>query len=67
MSVISYIQKCLLEEESITTLKDMGIKLEEGSITLGRCKVNCIKVYNFQHLIKYQIIYSNLHFSLFSL
>ena len=46
MSIISYIPKCLLEEESITTLKDMGIKLEEGSITLGRCKVHCIKVYN---------------------
>ena len=44
--IISYIPKCLLEEEAPTQLRDMGIKVEEGSITLGRCKVNCIKVYN---------------------
>lgn len=46
MAITSIIPKCLLETEDITTLKDMGIQLEEGSITLGRCKVNCIKVYN---------------------
>lgn len=44
--IISYIPTCLLEEEGITTLKDMGIKLEEGSITMGKVKVNCVKVYN---------------------
>lgn len=44
--IISYIPKCLLEEEAPNQLRDMGIKLEEGSITLGKCKVNCIKVYN---------------------
>lgn len=44
--IISYIPKCLLEDEAPTQLRDMGVKLEEGSITLGKCKVNCIKVYN---------------------
>ena len=44
--LISYIPKCLLDEEAPNQLRDMGVKLEEGSITLGRCKVNCIKVYN---------------------
>jgi hypothetical protein len=43
---ISYIPKCLLEEESIVALKDMDVKLEETSLMIGRCKVNCIKVYN---------------------
>lgn len=46
MALASYIPKALLEDEEIVTLKDMGVKLEEGSITLGKCKVNCIKVYN---------------------
>ena len=46
MAIISIIPKCLLEDESIITLKDMGVELEEGSITLGRCKVNCVKIYN---------------------
>lgn len=40
------IPKCLLEEESIVELKDMGVKLEEGSMIIGHHKVNCIKVYN---------------------
>jgi hypothetical protein len=44
--IISYIPKCLLEDEAPTQLKDMGIKIEEGTITMGNCKVNCIKVYN---------------------
>lgn len=44
--IISYIPKCLLEDEAPNQLRDMGVKLEEGSITLGKCKVNCIKVYN---------------------
>lgn len=46
MALISIIPKCLLEEEDIITLKDDGVLLEEGSITIGKCKVNCIKVYN---------------------
>ena len=46
MAIISIIPKCLLENEDISTLKDLGIHLEEGSVTIGRCKVNCIKVYN---------------------
>ena len=46
MAVISYIPKCLLDEEAPNQLRDMGVELEEGSITVGRCKVNCIKVYN---------------------
>lgn len=46
MAIISIIPKCLLEDESITTLRDMGVELEEGSITLGRCKVNCVRVFN---------------------
>ena len=46
MAITSIIPKCLLEDEDIITLKDMGIQLEEGSIKMGRCKVNCIKVYN---------------------
>ena len=46
MSVISYIPKCLLEEEQIVALRDMGVNLEEGKMTFGNVKVNCIKVYN---------------------
>ena len=44
--LISYIPKCLLEDEAPTQLRDMGVKLEEGSIKVGKVKVNCIKVYN---------------------
>ena len=46
MAVISLIPKCLLETEDLTTLRDMGISFEEGSVIVGKCKVNCIKVYN---------------------
>lgn len=46
MAIVSIIPKCLLETEDLTTLKDMGIQFEEGSIKMGTCKVNCIKVYN---------------------
>lgn len=46
MAIISIIPRCLLEEEDIITLKDEGVSLEEGSITIGKCKVNCIKIYN---------------------
>ena len=46
MAVISLIPKCLLETEELTTLRDMGISFEEGSVIVGKCKVNCIKVYN---------------------
>ena len=42
----SIIPRFLLEEEALTELSDMGVKFEKGSVTLGRCKVNCIKVYN---------------------
>jgi len=42
----SIIPKFLLEDEAITELRDMGVKLAEGSVIIGRCKVNCIKVYN---------------------
>ena len=44
--IISIIPKCLFEEEAITELKDMGVKFDEGSVVIGKCKVNCIKVYN---------------------
>lgn len=44
--LVSIIPKCILEEEALVELKDMGVKFDEGSITIGRCKVNCIKVYN---------------------
>lgn len=42
----SIIPKCLLEDEALVELKDMGVKFDEGSVKLGGCKVNCIKVYN---------------------
>lgn len=44
--ITALIPKCLLETEDIVTLKDMGVQLEEGSVYMGKCKVNCIKVYN---------------------
>lgn len=40
------IPKCILEEESLVELKDMGVKFDEGHVIVGKCKVNCIKVYN---------------------
>lgn len=43
---ISYIPTCLLDEEAPQELRDMGIKLEEGKLVVGGCKVNCIRVYN---------------------
>ena len=46
MAVTSYIPKCVLEDEQIVTLRDMGVKLEEGTIPIGKVRVNCIKVYN---------------------
>lgn len=46
MAVISIIPKCLLENEAVTTLRDMGVRLEEGHVNIGKCKVNCIKVYD---------------------
>ena len=44
--LISIIPKFLLEEEAPTELQDMGVKLEEGTVTLGNHKIDCIKVYN---------------------
>ena len=44
--LISIIPKCLLEDESLIELKDMGVKFQEGSIVIGKCKVNCVKFYN---------------------
>ena len=46
MAVTSYIPKCVLEDEQIVALRDMGVKLEEGTIPIGKVRVNCIKVYN---------------------
>ena len=46
MAVVTLIPKCILEEEDLTTLRDMGIEFEDGSITINKCKVNCIKVIN---------------------
>lgn len=44
--ITSIIPKFLLEEESIIELQDMGIKLDEGSINLGKLKIPCIRVHN---------------------
>lgn len=46
MAVVTYVPKCILESEDLVTFSDLGISYEEGSITLGGCKVNCVKVYN---------------------
>lgn len=46
MAVTTLIPKCILEDEDIITLRDMGIEVQEGSVRLGGCKVNCIKVVN---------------------
>lgn len=46
MAVTALIPKCLLEDEGVTTLKDMGVHLEEGHVNIGKCRVNCVKVYN---------------------
>ena len=46
MAVTTLIPKCILEDEDIVTLRDMGIEVQEGSVRLGGCKVNCIKVIN---------------------
>lgn len=46
MAVISYIPRCVLEEEQIVALKDMGVHFEEGKLPIGNVKVNCLKVYN---------------------
>ena len=43
---VSIIPKFLLEDESITDLKDMGVKFDEGHVVIGGYKVGCIKVYN---------------------
>ena len=42
----SIIPKFLLEDEALIELKDMGVEFEEGHVIVGKCKVNCIKVYN---------------------
>lgn len=55
----SIIPKCLLEDESLVELKDMGIKFEEGSIVLGKCKINCIKVYNLTETQVFDKLESN--------
>lgn len=44
--IISLIPKCILEEEALVELKDLGVKFEETALLIGRCKVNCIRVYN---------------------
>ena len=44
--LVSIVPKFLLEEEALVELKDMGVKYEEGYVVVGKCKVNCIKVYN---------------------
>lgn len=46
MAVTTIIPTCILEDEDIVTLRDMGVQLEEGSVILGGCKVNCIRVIN---------------------
>ena len=44
--LISIIPTCLLEEESLTVLTDMGVRFDEGSVVVGGHKVSCIRVYN---------------------
>ena len=46
MALVTYIPKCVLEEETLVALKDLGIKFEEGYAIFGKIKVNHIKVYN---------------------
>lgn len=46
LMITSIIPKCILEEEALVELKDLGVKFDEGSIIVGKCKINCIKVYN---------------------
>ena len=46
MAVTTIIPTCILEDEDIVTLRDMGIELQEGFVRLGGCKINCIKVLN---------------------
>lgn len=46
MAITTIIPTCILEDEDIITLKDMGIQVQEGSVKLGKCKINCIKVLN---------------------
>ena len=46
MAITTIIPTCILEDEDIITLRDMGIQVQEGSVKLGSCKINCIKVIN---------------------
>lgn len=44
--ITSIIPRFLLDEEALVELSDMGVKYDTGSVTIGKCKVNCIRVYN---------------------
>lgn len=46
----SIIPKLLFEDEDIITLKDKGIKIEEGIQTINKFKIPCYKFYNISEM-----------------
>lgn len=51
------IPKFLFEDEEIITLKDKGIKIQEGNQILGKYKVPCYKFFNLSETEVFDEIY----------